>query len=235
MLLNPYRFGVAAGGDPYWANVASLLHFEGVNGSTVFIDQKAKTWSATGDAAISIAQSRFGSSSYHGDGTGDLISTPLHADFAFGTGDLTIECALRMTTLPAANSSSSVAMYSQLESSVGLTWQYRTFPTTRFAIFLGQTEVASFATTLSANTWYRIALSRASGTMRAFVEGSKVGSDVASSHNFTASSRGPQIGGLNFSGIFGSLDGYIDEMRITKGVGRYTANYTPDSVPFPNY
>jgi hypothetical protein len=35
------------------------------------------------------------------------------------------------------------------------------------------------------------------------------------------------------SNVYG-LEGSLDEIRITKGIGRYTSNYTPAAAPFPD-
>src|SRR5690606_34123168 len=76
--------------DPYWSSVSSLLHFNGSNGSTTFTDEKGVGWTASGDAEISTAQSKFGGSSLSLDGTGDWLDAS-NAGFTFGTGDFTIE------------------------------------------------------------------------------------------------------------------------------------------------
>jgi hypothetical protein len=64
----------------------SLLHFDGDNASTTFLDESGKTWTRYGDAQISTAQNKFGPSSGLFDGTGDYITTPQNADFDFGDG-----------------------------------------------------------------------------------------------------------------------------------------------------
>ncbi|MGE3298622.1 MAG: phage tail protein, partial [Porticoccaceae bacterium] len=78
---------IGAGEDPYWNNVVALLHMDGTNGSTTFTDQKGHTFTATGNAQISTAQSKFGGASALFDGTGDLVSSADHADWALGAGD----------------------------------------------------------------------------------------------------------------------------------------------------
>ncbi|MGE3429317.1 MAG: phage tail protein, partial [Hyphomicrobiaceae bacterium] len=78
---------IGAGEDEYWNNVIALLHMDGTNGSTTFTDQKGHTFTATGNAQISTAQSKFGGASALFDGTGDLVSSADHADWALGAGD----------------------------------------------------------------------------------------------------------------------------------------------------
>ncbi len=70
------------------------MHFSGSNGSTTFVDNSpvTKSFTVNGNSQISTAQSKFGSSSLLLDGTGDYLSSPSNADYAFGTGDFTIEC-----------------------------------------------------------------------------------------------------------------------------------------------
>jgi len=66
-----YRKGGAAGGDPEWANVLSLVHFNGADASTSFPDEKPNTWTANGNVQVDTAQSVFGGASGLFDGNGD--------------------------------------------------------------------------------------------------------------------------------------------------------------------
>jgi hypothetical protein len=85
--------------------------------------------------------------------------------------------------------------------------------------------------TLSINTWYFIAVTRSSTSTKLFVNGTQSGSTYTDSTNYTSSSN-PLVGAL-FDGY--SLNGYIDDFRITKGYARYTSNFTPPTSAFPIY
>jgi hypothetical protein len=171
-----------------------------------------------GNAQISTVQSKFGGGSIFLDGTGDGVYAPSSQNFALPV-DFTIEFWLYQT----ATSGEGTAVYN---------------PTTNgFNIFMSisgnwgiaRSNVAidnNFGTTPSFNTWNHIAISRSTGTIRAFVNGNQVFSGA----NPTSYVAGPlQIG---ISG-FGSITGYIDDLRITKGYARYIANFTPPSQPLP--
>ena len=85
--------GAASGND---SNTRVLLHFDGADASTTMTDSNvggaAHVWTAAGNAQIDTAQAQSGGASLLLDGTGDWVSTPDHADFAFGSGDFTIDC-----------------------------------------------------------------------------------------------------------------------------------------------
>jgi hypothetical protein len=63
--------------------------------------------------------------------------------------------------------------------------------------------------------------------MKLFVDGIQSGSTATTSTNFSAGSTYGFIVGRYQAGGGGHLNGYIDDLRITKGVARYTANFTP--------
>src|SRR5690606_25450842 len=69
---------VAGSGDPYWASVVLLLHMDGADGSTMFIDSSANglTVTANGNAQIDTAQSKFGGAAALFDGNGDYLALP---------------------------------------------------------------------------------------------------------------------------------------------------------------
>ena len=83
--------------DPYWNDVAVLLHMDGDNDSTTFTDVKGKQIINYGNAKISTAYSKFGGSAgYFNGATADYITIPASPDFEFGSGDFTIECWFRI-------------------------------------------------------------------------------------------------------------------------------------------
>jgi len=85
-------------------------------------------------------------------------------------------------------------------------------------------------TALTNNTWIHVAATRASGTLRLFQDGTQVGS-AANTVNFTNSGNGIYIGQ---SSLGTAMNGYIDDLRITKGYARYTTTFTPPTAAFPN-
>lgn len=235
MLPFPFQFGgfgsslpVANGEpDPNFANVSLLLHCDGTNGSTTFTDNSPspKTVTVNGNTQISTAQSKFGGASGLFDGTGDYIDTPDNSDFTFGTGDWTIEFFARFISF-----STPPTVFENRFGAFGSGLVIYNYTGTFFALFLNGGIRASTTFGLSVDTWYHIAASKASGTTRFFVDG------VQQDPNFTDSNDYAQTKfrfGANLNGD-NALNGYIDDVRITKGVGRYTANFTPPATPFPN-
>jgi hypothetical protein len=89
-------------------------------------------------------------------------------------------------------------------------------------------------TSMNNGNWNHVAITRSSNTVRMFLNGTQVGT-YTTSYIFWDSTTALLLGGF-YTGSFGEdIDGYVDEFRVTKGVARYTANFTPPSAPFPNY
>lgn len=217
--------------DPSYANVSLLLHMDGADLSTTFTDNSPspKTVTAVSGAKISTGQSRFGGASGLFNGTTDYLTIPTSADFAFGTGDYTVECWTWITALPGAGQG-----YNIFSNASGLT-----LPSSFFIADDGRLKVwnnglvppSGFGASVSLSTWQHIAWSRASGTLRAFIAGTQQWS-VANSDNHASS--GIAVIGKNPGASSGFMNGNIDDLRITKGVGRYTGNFIPPGAPFPD-
>lgn len=232
-LLNPHRFGAA---DPNFANVSLLLHFDGPNASTTFTDSSSNGFTATvvGNAQISTAQSRFGGSSGLFDGTGDYIHFPTNAAFGFGTGDYTVEGFVRfsITNLNRCvfdNRGASVEGIGVYVDSSAVTpsdFRGRLSLSTNVG-FIAVGASTAFSASSNFQHW---AVTRASGTIRGFIDGTLVWSGTDSR---TLASAAPAYVGANYLGTQEYV-GYQDEMRVTKGVARYTASFTAPSAPFPN-
>ena len=82
--------------------------------------------------------------------------------------------------------------------------------------------------------WHYLAVTRYGSVFRFWLNGSQLGSDQTSSITFGSATVGAFIGGSVVNSYNYLLNGYIDELRITKGVARYTENFTPPDKPFPN-
>lgn len=221
-----------SGGDPYWSNVVSLLHFDGADGSTTFTDQTGNVWTPSGNAQIDTALAKFGGASGLFDGAGDTISAASTAGFGFGSGDYTLEAFVN-----AADTA----------SRVNHIFDTRTGVNTGVAFFIGggmysvpvntigfssNTAAVAYGGTVSANTWYHIALARQGTTIMGFVNGVVA---FTSTDSRTYASASTCVVGGGYDGITDQyLNGHINEVRITKGVARYTANFTPPTAPFPD-
>jgi hypothetical protein len=222
------RTPVVRGGiDTY---VTAMTHFDGVDASTTFTDETGKTWTQAGTAQIDTSQSKFGSASLLLDGNSDYITTPDHDDFNLGSGDFTIDCWIRTPSLAGAWRS----IISQKDSGVSnyafdliygywgiLTFKYTTNGTT-------ETEGALTYIDFTVDTWYHIAVVRSGATMYMFINGVITDTyDIGSAtiYNSTAAvAIGATKDGASYTGFF---SGWIDEMRISKGIARWTANFTP--------
>ncbi len=216
--------------DPFFANVVCLMHFDGANGSTTFTDQIAtNTWSIqAGSPTISTAQSKFGGSSANFPvNTNAAIQTTDKTSLQMGTADFTIEGWFN----PVAGSGAFGAMYEKgINTSGGLT--LTVLPT---AVGFRCNTSTTFSQTITAiSGWAHIAWVRASGVVTIYVNGVNVFSTTVSFNNNDVSNLNFGSNNSAGSGTF-SYGGFIDDFRVTKGVARYTANFTPPAAPFPNH
>lgn len=214
-------------GDPYWANVVSLLHFDGTDGSTTFTDVAGGyAWTGTGNAQIDTADSKFGGASLLLDGTGDFAESPNTADHS-ADADYTIECFIK------SNSPSSTKLIATKRgASIAAEFQFLTLGNKVYLdVFCSGGTLSIQGTTTVGSGWRHVAATRSGATWRIFLDGNLEASGTQSG-SYLTNSEGMVIGRSSFGSW--DWDGWIDEFRITKGVARYTANFTPPSAPFPD-
>lgn len=214
-------------GDPSFGSVELLLHCDGADASTTFTDSSnnTRTVTANGNAQIDTAQSQFGGASGLYDGTGDYLSVGDAADLEPGAGDFTIECWVRF-----ANVSGLKTIIGKRANIAGFgpIAIYANGTTLSIALSTNGTSWnitgASTIGTVAADTWYHVAVTRAGSTVRKFLNGVKNGTDVSTSSALVDNSAAVTVGAdTNGQGH----NGWIDEVRITIGVCRYTADFTP--------
>jgi hypothetical protein len=215
------------GGDPYFANVSLLLHGNGTNGSTTITDNSPspKTVTAVGNARISTAQSKFGGSSIAFDGNGDYLTTADSPDWDIA-GDYTIEFWARMPSQSTAGYTLVYLGTNAFASSSGfLIGHYLSNLSVRLN---GETFISTTAPLLT-NTWQHIAVVAQGASLLAYVDGVQV---VSGSSATTSTSTSLIIGNGSDLDPNRWFNGNIDDLRITKGIGR---TITLPTAPFPDF
>lgn len=206
-----------------------LLHGDGADGSTTIIDEAGATVTVHGDAQIDTAQSVFGGASIKFDGTGDyLTSSPVSAgDFDFGSDSFTVDFRLR-STFPG---SSSILVYFYKDSThflyirlSGYTLYYNAFDGTQ--VFNG----ASAGGAIMNNTWYHIAFVRNGTSIKLYINGTASGTEVTDSDALCSGITTLYTGCTPAAGEL--LNGWIDELRVSKGIARWTGNFTPPTAAY---
>lgn len=152
------------------------------------------------------------------DGNGDYIKSPNSTAFGFGTGDFTMEAWIYQTTV------------SGLQPIIccregALTGNYSNVLVTNGSK-IGWSNGAIFvagATTLTANQWNHVAVTRQSGTVKLWLNGSQDYSGTQTV-NVGTGTRPIAVGSFDSGGNF--LSGSIDLVRISNTY-RYTTGFTP--------
>ena len=220
--------------DEHWSKVVSLLHFDGPDGSTAIIDQTGRTWTATGAVEIGESKGGFGGSALFG-GSNGYIETPIHDDLRFGGDDFTIELFFRPITLATANQYRGIIGNRRNSGTFAFTLyqnQNNTGISFRFAngaVILGDPRP------LVSGEWYHVAATRAGDAWRLFVNGELVSIqfNTISIPSVTASVNLGRLDDDKSTTPY-AFHGNMDEVRITKGVARYTETFTPPDKPFPD-
>jgi hypothetical protein len=214
--------------DLYRSQVSLLLHGNGNNGSTTITDSSltTKVMTAVGNAQISTAQSKFGGSSIAFDGTGDRLTTPSNNDFAFGTGDFTVEAWIYEPSRVTYASILEIGYHIASTGIVFLTNNGGNVASIYSGGFYGG------APTGSLSVWNHYAWVRSGNFITTYVNG--VGGTTSSFTNNLTDTATITIGSVNGGSGNYDTNGYIDDLRVTKGVARYTANFTPPAAQFPD-
>jgi hypothetical protein len=162
------------------------------------------------------------------DGTGDWLTSVNNPAFNLGSGDFTVELWLYITTNQSANT---IVSNRSGGSGTNTMWALQFYgATNRIDWHTGTAIVLSASSTISTTTWTHVAVSRASGTIKMFFNGTQV---ATASDTRDYSYNGPTQVGYEAYGTAGYLNGYIQDLRITKGYARYTANFTAPTAAFP--
>jgi hypothetical protein len=191
-----------------------------------------------GNAQISTTQSKFGGASLAFDGNGDYLTAATTPAQQYGTGNFTIEFWFYKTANGSYNYGDSTGDFFLRIGNTGFTVNSVVISTNnsqQITAFIGYNG-SSWATTIvssstfSLDTWYHVALVRAgtgSNQTTLYVNGTSYGTGTSST-DLTDASFGTALR-IGASSSDRYYNGYIDDLRITKGIARYTANFTPQT------
>jgi len=217
------------------ASTALLLHMDGADASTTFTDDgnTGHTVTANGNAQIGVDFKRFGSGSGFFDGTGDYLSIPDHADWTFGNDPFTIDFWFRSSNIETV-SRNVVQQYVDGDNY----WEVYITPThITFRFYAAASPVvvqSSSPVSFSNNTWYHIAVIRGweenADEYCFIVNGSAYGQGGTDSSELTDLGAELDIGNYRDAAYF---NGHIEEFRVSKGVARWTSNFTPPTRACP--
>lgn len=216
--------------DAAYANVSLLLHGDGANNSTTFTDNSSAVHTATryGTAAISTTQSKWGGASIRTPGGSCVLFADTNiCDFV--AGDFTIEFWVRadgVTTQAFLNNyatSSATSTFVIQCNGSGVIGAYA---------YTGSSSIScvSAASTLVSATWQHIAFVRSGSNFYLFVDGVQKATTTSAATLNTGAAK-TRVGAESDTGASGAT-AYFDDVRITKGVARYTASFTPPTEAF---
>ena len=202
------------------ANTSLLLNF---TNAQIFGSAIMNNFVTVGNAQISTSVYKYGTGSIYFDGTGDwLVPTNL---LPLGGGDFTVE----MWLYPNSTYSATYAgILDSRTSADGAGLVYFGYTGTANQIGWKDNTTNVVTGTVTVSTWNHVAIVRSSGTMTMYINGTSTTS-AANSTNYTVAFR---LIGSSFDPF--SLNGYIDELRFTRGIARYTANFTAPTSQFPS-
>jgi hypothetical protein len=189
-----------------------------------FTDSSASghTVTASGNAQASTSQKKFGTGSAYFDGSGDYLTIPSSSDWDFGTGDFTIELWAKADSV-VSNQNFISRKHPGCDTS---SWYFRLEDPSQVTFADGGCTQHLFSHAFGTSEFKHVAAVRSSGTTTIYMNGTSIGS-FSDSTNYTTQGD-IVIGARRAAGnIIQFFDGYIDEVRVSKGIARWTANFTP--------
>ncbi len=225
-------FDELQGNDEY---TKLLIHSDTTDESTQFIDSSASVHiiTANGIAHHEVDQKKFGSTSIYFDGDSDYLTIPDSDDWIFGSDDFTIDFWVYTDSLTEHipfcgqivdntnrwqtvwNNTGILQFYSTISSSVSASYDWPWTPTV--------------------STWHHIAYVRDGIILLCIVDGIVLTPTIhtpISSNSLNDLSVVCSVGRGRLGGSWHYAIAYMDEIRISKGIARWTDDFTPLSHPY---
>ncbi len=210
-------------------NTSLLLNFTNAG---IYDATSKNDLETVGNAQISTTQSKWGGGSMSFDGSGDYLKSNVSTSDLYGFGgDFAIELwlyrnatgqTILVDSRPTGGGGTSAYYVLYVNTSNVLSW------------FVGGSVRITGTTTISNSTWYHIAIARSGSSTKMYLNGTQEGSTYTDSTALICASERPYVG-ADANDLTSNLNGYIDDLRITKGNARgYTGStITVPTAPFP--
>ena len=211
--------------SPATATAGTQALLSMTNGA-IFDNAMMNDLETVGNAQISTSIKKFGTGSMAFDGTGDWLTAPNTIDLQLGTGKFTIEGWVYLNAIGSAR-----GFVSKGTSTTG--WSLETNSSNQVVFNYASSNITSTGT-LAASTWYFVTVVReGTGTnqTKIYINGINDGTGTVST-NFNQTNI-MYIGADRVGGA--ALNGYIDDLRITKGFARYTTTFTPPTAALSTF
>ena len=201
-------------------NTSLLLNFTNAG---IYDATSKNDLETVGTTAISTAQSKWGGGSMYFDGNGDYLKAPT-SNLVVLRGDWTLECWVYLNTVAAAQ-----MFFDTRAVATDAGYAFYMTGSSKLALYTNNTSILVSTNSISASVWTHVAMSRQSNTIRAFINGNL--DPTTASYSAVLNCIGSILVGSEASGS-SQLSGYMQDLRITNGVARYTTNFTAPTSAF---
>lgn len=240
---NDPNSGVILAADQYFSNVVLLAHCDGLNAAQTFPDSSSYNHTCTtvnAGPTNNTAIAKFGTASAVcgatvGAANGVARYNPTGTEFNL-TSDFTIEGQMYMPSAILGSNTPVISLKTAANATVGNISMATTGGNFKLLFSLIPNNLASMApagfVAFTPDAWHSFTLVLSGKIASLYVDGALSSTGTfASTATFDAVSR-VEFGGDNAASIF--YQGYLDEIRFTNGVARYTGAYTPPTIAFPD-
>jgi hypothetical protein len=205
--------------------VGVLLNFTNAG---IFDNAQMNDLETVGNVQISTSVVKYGTGSMAFDGSGDYLVGPMTPNLVFGSGNMTFEFWVYANTISGFDTIFDTRTSGGYGNEAFSVFLDGGIPKLFAGSYSGGSPVIAGSSAISTATWTHIAFTRSSGTNYLFVNGTSVTSNTNSWNQTLVTTNIFRIG-EQVSDDVRPFDGYIDDLRITKGIARYTSNFTPQT------
>ena len=207
---------------------SSLVHFDDGNGATTITDETGKSWTVRGNTVMTSSSPKFGASCVQFDGDQDDAYTAADAEFDFGAGDFSVEAWVKRngdTGLSEVIVSVENSWILGINAADKLIW-------VSYSPGYTGTNLTSSSSITADSTWHHVAVDRAGNDWKMYIDGSVEDSETRSGVDFNDVGNPLGIGAIQSAPTNNEYIGFMDELRVSKGIARWQGAFTPPGAPY---